>query len=87
MSNTLELVLWIYLIVGALVGIPLAHGYWKSFRSSDHKANTILPKLSKIDFNRIVDSYVFLIAWIIIALTYPIYIFEKLYKNYKERKL
>lgn len=86
MIKTLELILWIYFIIGGIIAIPLARAYWRDFRSSDHKANTVLPKFNKIDFNRVVDSFVFLIAWIIITVTYPIYLLEKLYKKYKEQK-
>jgi len=79
----LETVLVIYFSVGALVSIPLARKYWKDFRESDHKANTILPL--KI-LNRIVDSYVFMIAWVLYTVLYPIALLELLYKQIKNKK-
>jgi len=74
--NVFETVLLIYFCVGAIVGIPLARRYWKLFRSSNNKMNVVLPKLGKIDFNRVIDSFVFLLAWIVLVVLYPLYIFE-----------
>lgn len=73
----------VYFCIGALVSIPLARIYWKNFRKSNHKANTVLPRMAKFDPNRIIDSFVFLIAWAIYTITYPFYLLGLLFKKKK----
>lgn len=69
--------LYIYFLLGMLIAIPLGRKYWLEFRSSNHKSNIVLPL--KI-FNRIVDSFVFLTAWIVYTVIYPLYFLELLLK-------
>ncbi|MCK9543740.1 MAG: hypothetical protein M0R03_17100 [Novosphingobium sp.] len=83
--TTLQLVLLIYFGIGFIVGIPLGRRYWRLFRESNHKLNIILPKANKIDFNRIIDSFVFLCAWFIYIGLYPIGLLEIVLK--KESKI
>jgi len=80
-----EMEFWIilYLSVGALVGIPLGRMYWIDFRSSNHKANVVYPYKFA---NRIVDSYVFMIAWFIYVFLYPFKLIELLIQKLKEHK-
>lgn len=80
-----EIILRVYIVIGIFVGIPLGRIYWKDFRNSNHKSNVILPRSAKIDPNRIIDSFVFLIAWIINIFVYPITILELIIKKYKNK--
>jgi len=71
----------IYLCVGAIVGIPLGRKYWEEFRKSDNKINVVLPL--KIQ-NRIVDSFIFMVAWVIYIFLYPIALIELLIKKIRK---
>ncbi|MEM0173082.1 MAG: hypothetical protein QXI16_01085 [Sulfolobaceae archaeon] len=79
--NALEILLLCYFGLGAIVGIPLGRRYWRLFRESNHKLNVVLPKLNKLDFNRIIDSFVFLCAWVIYIPLYPFAIIEIIFKK------
>jgi hypothetical protein len=74
--------LWIiiYLSVGALVGIPLGRSYWKEFRMSNSKHNVVLPLPI---LNRLVDSFVFMSAWVVYIFLYPLALVELLIKKLK----
>ena len=82
---TFELFLTIYFVIGAIVSIPLARRYVIQFRSSNHSANLVLPKMAKLDFNRLIDSYVFILAWIVLTILYPFKLVEILIR--KEGKI
>lgn len=71
-----------YLVIGMIVAIPLARGYWRSFRESDHKSNVVMPMKFQ---NRIIDSFVFTIAWMILVFIYPVQIAELIFKQLKKR--
>jgi hypothetical protein len=82
-EHKMEFWIILYLCIGALVGIPLGRLYWIDFRSSNHKANIVYPYKFA---NRIVDSYVYMIAWFIYVFLYPLKLLELLISKLKEKK-
>jgi hypothetical protein len=73
----------VYLMIGSVLAIPLARIYWIKWRETPSKTNIILPL--KIQ-NRLVDSFVFLNAYIILIVLYPFYLIELLMKNMEAKK-
>lgn len=74
----------IYLIIGSIIAIPLSRIYWINWRNTPSKSNIILPL--KIQ-NRLVDSFVFLIAYAVIIFLYPIYMIELIVSKKKKESL
>ncbi len=78
----MELAIKIYILIGLIVGIYLARLYWKEFRKSNHKSN-IVTGYKIVD--RLIDSFVFTIAYIFLIFLYPIYVIELIINNKKNK--
>lgn len=63
----------IYIIIGLIIALPLARIYFIKWRDTPNELNVVLPL--KI-LNRIIDSFIFLIAYSIYVFLYPLAIIE-----------
>lgn len=81
MSNY-EIVLYIYLGVAGISALFLARKYWLEWRATPSKYNIYFKQKQA---NRIVDSYVFIIAYVVYVIVFPLAIVDECIKSFKKR--
>lgn len=77
-----EIILYIYLGVAGITALFMARKYWLEWRDTPSKYNVYFKQKQA---NRIVDSYVFIIAYVVYVILFPFAILEICIKNIKKR--
>jgi len=65
--------LYIYLIIAGVISLFLARKYWIKWRESPSKYNVTFQQKQA---NRMVDSYVFIVAYVFYVLLFPLAVLE-----------
>ena len=74
---------YIYLGVAMIGSIVLARRYWLRWRSTPSKYNVMFERKQ---VNRIVDSYIFVVAYMFYVLLFPIALIEIGYDMIKKKR-